>query len=231
MLLMVAACTDSESSTVLIETDPTYLMMINVWTPHTGGSFTELSDAVRRGLENDMRSVDGFLGAAVLEAQDGSNVVVYGQWRDSTAVDAAGAKVAAGEAPDFAAALSLATTEAHPYRVDSLVGEIVIDTAADELTMINTWTPRDGVSVDEVATALSEGIRVDTSAQPGFRAAGVLASLDGSNVRAYGHWDDAAALEAYGSVIEAGAAATFAQVFALATSDARPYSVVAVITP
>lgn len=226
--MLLTACAEP---TLTIERGPTYLTMMNVWTPNPGVTASDLSEAVTLGLENDVRSADGFVGAAVLEGQDGGNVVVYGRWRDTAAIEAVGAAVAAGEAPDFAAALSLASTEAHPYRVDEVVGDLVIDLNADELTMINTWTPNDGITTDELAAALSEGIRMDTSAQPGFRAASVFASLDGSNVRAYGHWDDPAALETFGGVIEAGGAPTFSQVFALAVSDARPYSVVAVVTP
>lgn len=224
---LLSACQDD---VLAVETGETYQTMMNVWTPNEGVSIAQLSDAVTVGLTNDIRVRDGFLGGAVLEATDGSNVVVYARWRDLAAVEAIQEVIATGEAPDFLAALALASTEAHPYRVDSLTGDIDIDLDDDELTMINTWTPLEGASVDEVATALTAGIAMDTAAQPGFRAAAVFASIDGSNVRAYGHWDGPESLEAYGAVIMNGGAPTFARVFGFAESDARAYRVVALLT-
>lgn len=220
----VSACRDdaednrdmNETAKVLVlETGGAYLTMSNVWTPTEGVAITKLTAAVPLGLSNDIQGREGFVAGAVLEASDASNVVVYARWRDMAALESVGAAIGAGEAPDFAAALALAATEAHPYRVDSVRGEIAIDLRDDELTMINTWTPTVGVSVDEVATALSSGIATDTAQQPGFRSTAVLASLDGSNLRADGHWDDAAALEAFGGVIMSGGAPAFASVFPL----------------
>ncbi|MEM6926717.1 MAG: hypothetical protein AAF602_07325, partial [Myxococcota bacterium] len=147
-------------------------------------------------------------------------------------LEAVGAVIERGDAPDFAAALAIATYDPRPYRVDtvSVVDPLLIEQDdGTTLTMVNTWTPIGGATVDEVASTLSAGIEADTAVQPGALAFGVHASLDGSNVIAYGQWTDMASVEAFGDVIGMGGAPTFAEVFALAESVPHPYVVTAVI--
>lgn len=226
--LCAAACSPAS---LQIEEGSSPLTMINVWTPLEGTTVAELAEQVAIGIDDDIRAQDGFLIAAVHQSTDESNVLVYGQWEGQADLEAAGAAIEAGDAPDFSAALALGSYDPRPYRVDVVAAPVGLEIASEVeyLTMVNTWTPFEGVSVDDVASALSAGIVADTAVQPGAQAFGVHASLDGSNVMAYGQWDDMASVEAYGDVIAAGGAPTFAQVFAQAESEAHPYRVTAVI--
>lgn len=211
------------------------LTMMNVWTPKDGVSVDQLAAALADGLGTEIRTLPGFVAAGVHASSDESNVLVYGHWKDQDALAGVQTAIEQGRAPTFAAAFGLADSAAHPYRVASVVtasdaSSLTIAPDSSMLTMINTWTPKEGVLVDEVATALVEGISAEIRTLPGFLGASVLASLDESNVRVYGHWTDQAALAGVQDAVQDGEAPLFSKAFALADSLARPYTVRTVIT-
>ncbi|MEM9463680.1 MAG: antibiotic biosynthesis monooxygenase [Myxococcota bacterium] len=220
--------------TIEIRENEPNLTMINAWTPKDGVSVDEVAAALTDGLSADIRELPGFVVAGVHASQDESNVLVYGHWTDQDSLAAAQTAIGEGQAPTFAAAFGLADSAAHPYRVASVItssgaSSMTIAEDSSMLTMVNTWTPKEGASVDEVAAALIDGINAEISTLPGFMGASVLASLDESNVRVYGHWEDQAALDGVQTAAQNGEIPLFSQVFALADSLAHPYAVRSVI--
>ncbi|MEM9488837.1 MAG: antibiotic biosynthesis monooxygenase [Myxococcota bacterium] len=217
-----------------IRTDESNLVMVNVWTPAGQATVADVAAAVTDGIATDISQQPGFIVAGIHQSTDESNVLVYGNWTEQAALDQAQTAIANGEAPTFAAAFDLATSEAHPYRVAAVIepagaSALTVTEGSSVLTMVNTWTPRDGATVDEVATALVAGLNADISQLPGYLGAGVLASLDGSNVLVYGQWADQTAFDGVITAVQNGDTPVFAQAFALADSTPHPYTVDAVI--
>lgn len=220
-----------DAATIEIQANETNLVMVNVWTPNEGVTVDEVASAVAAGIEADIAPLPGFLVAAVHASQDESNVLVYGHWTGADALAGVQEVLEAGEAPDFAAALGLAESVPHPYDVRSVdaSGPLVIAEGSTFLTMVNTWTPNDGATVDDVATALVAAIGDEISTVPGFLGGSVHASTDESNVLVYGQWEDEAALGGVMAGVEAGDFPLFAQAAMLAGSVPHPYAVQAVI--
>lgn len=108
-------------------------------------------------------------------------------------------------------------------------GELTVGVDDQPLTMINVLVPNEGVTVDELADTLVEGLSSATSAFDGYLGAAVHRSLDDSTVVVYAQWESRAAVDEAVRRIGAGEAPAHAAAFGMSSPVFHPYEVVAVV--
>ena len=98
-----------------VRIDDRYWTMINVLVPDDTTMQSSLSELLGRAMREEAAAQPGFVSASVHVSLDNEYVLNYAQWSDASALEAFGAKVAAGEAPLLGAAFARARAEFHPY--------------------------------------------------------------------------------------------------------------------
>ncbi|MEM9491649.1 MAG: antibiotic biosynthesis monooxygenase family protein, partial [Myxococcota bacterium] len=102
--------------------------------------------------------------------------------------------------------------------------QLVLHEGGDYLTVLNILVPEPGEQtaiIDLLETGLTESIRF----LPGFRGAAVHRSLDNDYIAVYAQWDDQAALDNAGAMINAGSAPAMQEVFTRAQPEYHPYPI------
>ena len=102
-----------------IEVGADFLTMINVMVAPEGEQ-DRLVSLLQQGMINEMSKQPGFLSSNIHRSLDSNIVLVYAQWENVEALQAAGQVVAAGNAPNMAQAYELGKAEYHPYEVVSI---------------------------------------------------------------------------------------------------------------
>lgn len=125
------------------------------------------------------------------------------------------------------AGVALAGSLAMATALPAIADDATIAPEAPILTMINVLTP--GVDgQDALVAQLQLALEGTLSKTPGFISGSVHRSLDSNHVVNYAQWSDQASLEAFVARLQSGDAPAMAAVFAMATPDFHPYSVVSV---
>ncbi|WP_053070774.1 antibiotic biosynthesis monooxygenase family protein [Halomonas sp. PR-M31] len=115
----VSRAPNDDAKAPVLQTQPDHLTMINVFTP-TSGTQDEVAAAIQEGLDESVSRLPGFINATVHKSRDNDYVVVYAQWEDQAAVDAAVETIQGGGAPAMMRAFTIATPDFHPYDVLSV---------------------------------------------------------------------------------------------------------------
>nr|WP_298373596.1 antibiotic biosynthesis monooxygenase family protein [uncultured Halomonas sp.] len=119
MITPAISQTPPDTKAPVLQTQPDYLTMINVFTP-ISGTQDEVAAAIQEGLDESVSRLPGFINATVHKSRDNDYVVVYAQWEDQAAVDAAVETIQGGGAPAMMRAFTIATPDFHPYDVLSV---------------------------------------------------------------------------------------------------------------
>lgn len=120
--IMAGAITagSADAQTISINAQDEYVTRVNIFTPYRG----KQADTVRllqEGLSEEMSAQPGFISAAIHQSLDSENVVVYAQWRDQAAFEAAGRVRESGGTPLMSRVFEVARPASHPYRVISII--------------------------------------------------------------------------------------------------------------
>lgn len=127
-----------------------------------------------------------------------------------------------------------ATMAMAPFAAASLVAgsaaaqEATITLDGGGVTFVNLLAPADGVSVEDLATQLTLGMKNDASRMPGFRTASVHIARDGAYVLNYAQWDDTASVDAVVTALGEGELPDLAQAFSMSSPEFHPYDVVSI---
>ncbi|UJB73254.1 antibiotic biosynthesis monooxygenase (plasmid) [Acaryochloris sp. 'Moss Beach'] len=94
------------------------LTMVNVLTPESGKQ-DEVIRLLQAGMDEEMKLQPGFISSTIHRSLNSDHVVVYAQWTDQAAVDAAVKVIQSGKAPNMQNVFSIASPDFHPYQVVS----------------------------------------------------------------------------------------------------------------
>lgn len=215
------------STCATISGQDTVLTVINLLNPAPENQ-TELIELLNAGIDQEIRSQDGFVSASIHQSLDNSYVVNYAQWRDEASLQATAEWIEAGNAPTMAEAFALGNPDFHPHRIveQFSTAEVRIDCNATALTLINFLTPNAEVAASELALQLAEAMRAEVAATPGFISATVHESLDSPLVVNYAQWENEESVGAITTALEQGEAPELGDAFSLGTPDFHPFAVV-----
>ena len=115
-----AHAAEPSSATAVIGPGLDRLTMINILRPSEDDQ-DEVVRLLRAGLEEVMSEQPGFIDASVHRSADNEYVAVYAHWDDIESLQAAGALVMSGGAPDMANAYRLGRADYHPYVVEAVI--------------------------------------------------------------------------------------------------------------
>lgn len=115
-----AHATEPTPATAVIDPELDRLTMINILLPSEDDQ-DEVVRLLRSGLEEVMSRQPGFIDASVHRSADNEYVVVYAHRDDIESLQADGAVVIGGGAPDMANACGLGQADHHPYVVEAVI--------------------------------------------------------------------------------------------------------------
>ncbi len=111
--------TKRKDHNAIINADKELLTVINVITPKEGQQ-GQIVASLQKGMTQTMRHQPGFISANIHKSLDSEHVIVYAQWKDAAALEAAVQLIQAGKAPNMLQVFSNSTPDYHPYDVISV---------------------------------------------------------------------------------------------------------------
>ena len=116
-----AKSTSALHSTAIIDSNNKHLTVINVWQVNKDVSKKKLVEALKYGVEKNMKNFTGFISATVHESMDDDTVIVYAQWKSGKDLQMAASAIQSGKAPEMAKAFSMGKPNYHPYKVHKTI--------------------------------------------------------------------------------------------------------------
>ena len=110
----------------------------------------------------------------------------------------------------------------------ALAQDATITADGDGVVFVNLMTPKEGVTLDQLALELTEAMETEVRFVPGFRAASVHVARDGSYVLNYAQWDDTDSVDAVVTKLQAGEMPQLAEAFSMSSPEFHPYDVISV---
>lgn len=233
-LLSILSCKKEEQpiltkQEVVLDTATQLFTVINVLKPDSLNKDQVIS-LLKNGLNNTMRKQKGFVSSQLHASLDNHYIINYTQWESGEDLQAAGALVGSGGAPNMAAAFSKGNPDYHPYK---LIGQytseakpVIIDEEGSLLTIVNILIPKDGVSKTTLGNMLKEALADELVSQSGFISSTIHESIDNNFIINYSQWVDGAALNKMVTRLQSGNAPKLGAAFGASTPDFHPFSIV-----
>ena len=124
------------------------------------------------------------------------------------------------------AMLSFACEDDNKDNKEVVVNEVVLDTEASVLTVINIMKPTQE-NQDLALETLSEGLTNTMSKQPGFVSSSLHKSLDNHYIINYAQWESGEYLQAASELVGSGGAPKMAEAFGMTGPDYHPFALTA----
>lgn len=203
-----------------------HLTVINLLKPDAANKAEVLAN-LKAGLSQTMSKQKGFISSQLHSSLDNNYIINYAQWESGQDLQAAAQLVQGGKAPKMGAAFGKGNPDYHPFAIVESVSasndKAQFDVNGDYLTIINVLVPNEGVTQDQLISALQKGVKDDVKMQPGFISATIHKSLDNNYVINYAQWKNQEALMQMVTKLQAGEAPSLGAVFGMSQADYHPF--------